>query len=80
MTDIMAKCKNCGKECNYYEEKNLKPPANINLPFVAYGIFRPGDISFLILKDYLEVDPMHESIIGDIRIRDGVLIFSNKDA
>jgi hypothetical protein len=79
MTDIMAKCKNCGKECNCYEEKNLKPPANINLPFVAYGIFRPVDISFLILKDYLEVDPINESIIGDIRIRDGVLIFSNKD-
>lgn len=76
----MAKCKNCGKECNCYEEKNLKPPANINLPFVAYGIFRPGDISFLILKDYLEVDPINESIIGDIRIRDGVLIFSNKES
>ena len=76
----MAKCKNCGEECNCYEVKNLKPPANINLPFVAYGIFRPGDISFLFLKDYLEVDPIRESIIGDIRIRDGVLIFSNKDA
>ena len=76
----MARCKNCGKECNCYEEKNLKPPANINLPFLAYGIFRPGDISFLILKDYLEVDPINESIIGDIRIRDGVLIFSNKEA
>ena len=76
----MGKCANCGIECNCFKEKNLKPPANNNLPFVAYGIFRPGDISFSFLKDFLEVDPMHESIIGDIRIRDGVLIFSNKDA
>lgn len=76
----MGKCANCGKECNCFKEKNLKLPANIKLPFVAYGIFRPGDISFSFLKDFLEVDPMHESIIGDIRIRDGVLIFSNKDA
>jgi hypothetical protein len=76
----MGKCANCGKECNCYKEKNLKPPANTNLPFVAYGIFRPGDISFSFLQDYLEVDPIPESIIGDIRIRDGVLIFSNKNA
>ena len=75
----MGKCKKCGEECNCYEDKNLKLPENINLPFVAYGIFRPGDISFSFLKDYLEVDPINESIIGDIRIRDGVLIFSNKD-
>jgi hypothetical protein len=78
-TDFMGKCRNCGKECNCYQEKNLKPPANIYLPFVAYGIFRPGDISFSFLKDYLDADPIHESIIGEIRIRDGVLIFSNKE-
>jgi hypothetical protein len=49
----------------------VKGPENITLPFFAYGIFRPGEISFLGIKDYVEsVIPIN--VKGEIKYRDGL--------
>jgi hypothetical protein len=55
---------------------NLQPPTNTSLPFIAYGIFRPGDISYLLIKDFVKGDPELIKIQGEIKVRDGVKIFS----
>lgn len=51
---------------------------NIELPFFSYGFFRPGEISFLGIKDYVQsVKPL--IIKGDLVLRDGITLFKESD-
>ena len=52
----------------------MRHPANINLPFFAYGIFRPGQIGYFQIKDLVDqvIDPFQ--ISGSLLIRDGLPI------
>lgn len=57
--------------------ENFNMPLDTDLYFIAYGIFRPGDISYLLINKY--VDKFEQiTLKGTIRIRDGVKIYSNK--
>ena len=45
-------------------------------PFFSYGFFRPGEISFLGIKDYVSsAEPI--TIEGDLVLRDGVTLFKD---
>lgn len=45
-------------------------------PFFTYGIFRPGEISFLGIKDFVSTaEPM--TIKGDLVLRDGLTLFKD---
>jgi hypothetical protein len=46
-------------------------PENSELPFFAYGVFRPGEISFLGIKDYVEAAVPVE-VKGEVKYRDGL--------
>lgn len=49
---------------------------NLNLPFFSYGFFRPGEISFLGIKDYVSsAEPI--KIKGDLVLRDGVTLYKD---
>ena len=49
---------------------------NNQLPFFTYGIFRPGEISFLGIKDFVSTaEPM--TIKGDLVLRDGLTLFKD---
>ena len=52
----------------------MEPPADVSLPFLAYGIFRPGQISFFQLADSVSkfVDPV--AVPGRLLVRDGLPI------
>ena len=52
----------------------MKKPANLNLPFFAYGIFKPGQLGFFQLRGIASkiMEPSH--IAGALRIRDGLPI------
>ncbi len=55
---------------------------NINLirdlPFFSYGCFRPGEISFLGIKEFVsEVKPF--SIPGDLVVRDGLTLYKESN-
>lgn len=51
---------------------------NVDLPFFSYGFFRPGEISFLGIKDFvLTVQPI--TIDGDLVLRDGVTLFMDSN-
>lgn len=49
---------------------------NIHLPFFSYGFFRPGEISFLGIKDYVK-DAKPFIVEGDIVLRDGVTLYKD---
>jgi hypothetical protein len=48
-------------------------PANLDtdLPFFAYGAFRPGELAFLRLKSYRPVT-QEDSVRGRLLVRDGL--------
>ena len=49
----------------------MNGPENLDLPFFAYGFFRPGEISFMGIKDYVfDVKPV--IVKGEIKHRDGL--------
>lgn len=57
----------------YYNDSfNIEP--NYDLPFFAYGVFRPGEISFLGIKDYVE-EVECATIAGTLMLWDGVLLY-----
>lgn len=49
-------------------------PTNIDLPFFAYGLFKPGQLAFFQLREVVKsvTDPAH--IAGSLRLRDGLPI------
>lgn len=47
---------------------------DISLPFIAYGLFNPGQICFLQVKDFV-VDATNVRISGMLRLRDGLVLY-----
>lgn len=52
----------------------MQPPTRIDLPFFAYGIFRPGQLGFHRLRDLVADVRSDCRISGTLRIRDGLPI------
>lgn len=52
----------------------MERPPNIDLPFFAYGLFRPGQLAFFQLRELVSkvTDPAH--IAGSLLLRDGLPI------
>lgn len=51
---------------------------DINLPFFTYGVFRPGEISFLCIKDYTKsITPL--KIKGKLLLRDGITLYTHNE-
>jgi hypothetical protein len=52
----------------------MKPPAGVTLPFLSYGIFRPGQLAFFQLADLVSdiSDPVE--FPGRLLVRDGLPI------
>jgi len=51
----------------------MELPSRLDLPFFAYGLFRPGQLGFLRVRAYV-IDAKPSSVRGDLRIRDGLPI------
>lgn len=58
------------------EDKDLNLPQNIKLPFFAYGIFKPDQLAFNIIKDLVKFCENVE-VYGILKDRDGIPIFAN---
>ena len=54
--------------------KNLNPPLNHKLPFLAYGSFKPGELRFNLIKQFV-VEPKPTKVYGLMKEKDGVPIF-----
>lgn len=53
-------------------------PHNISLPFFAYGIFKPGQLGYLRLRDLVAETKPGCEIKGELLIRDGLPIINQK--
>jgi len=53
--------------------QRLEPPADIDLPFFAYGVFKPGELAFFQLRD-LVTRVAEADLPGGLRLRDGLPI------
>ena len=49
----------------------MKPPTDTSRPFLAYGIFRPGQIAFFQLADLVRDQVDSVAISGRLFVRDG---------
>lgn len=54
--------------------KNLNPPLNHKLPFLAYGSFKPGELRFNLIKQFV-VETKPTKVYGLMKEKDGVPIF-----
>jgi hypothetical protein len=56
----------------------MERPPNIDLPFFAYGLFKPGQLAFFQLRELVKnvTDPAH--IKGSLLLRDGLPIIDPK--
>lgn len=71
-------CDRCNSELAD-ERSSLEPPPHLALPFFAYGVFRPGELAFLQIKEFVShCSPT--SINGSLRIRDGLPIASLEES
>lgn len=62
------------------EEKYLTfPPAGCSLPFFAYGIFKPNQLAYPRIKDYVLCEPIKCSVKHALYERDGIPFVSEKD-
>ena len=60
------------------KSNNLKTPNDINLPFFAYGILKPGEIAYSNIKELIDVKD--EAVINyGMKHRDGVPILLSKE-
>ena len=50
----------------------MNPPANPDLPFFAYGLFRPGQIAFFQIRELVEETQARARVHGDLWVRDGI--------
>jgi hypothetical protein len=72
----MGKCENC--RCENCKEIKVFIPDNTNLPFFSYGIFRPGEIAYQIIEDLVDENKVENiKIKGDLKVRDGLLVYEN---
>ena len=59
-------------------KKPLKPPSNLDLPFFAYGIFKPNQLSYSNIKNYVKREFPSE-IKYKMLMRDGVPLIVPND-
>jgi hypothetical protein len=61
-------------ECDRKKRSAMDPPKNVLLPFFAYGVFRPGQLAFFQVRQFVDriVDPA--TVHGILRVRDGLPI------
>lgn len=57
----------------------MKEPQNIALPFFAYGVFKPGQLSFLQIREFVKEFRDTVSIPGALRLRDGFPLLDRED-
>lgn len=53
----------------------MDKPDNVSLPFFAYGVFKPGQLSFLQISDCVAQIRTDLQTPGELRLRDGLPLF-----
>ena len=54
-------------------------PINLDLPFFAYGIFKPGQLAYPLIEDYVKGKPLVEIIDHEMLYRDGFALIRSDE-
>ena len=68
-----ATCKEGSNDIIFHFKLSL--PQDLNLPFFAYGAFKPGELAHPQIGEYLSSKPYPVSAKGYLRVRDGLPLF-----
>ena len=52
-------------------------PQNLELPFFAYGAFKPGELAFMQIERFLAQEPTSATASGSLKMRDGLPLFDH---
>jgi hypothetical protein len=55
----------------------MELPLNPSIPFFAYGLFRPGQIAYFQIRDYVQSRNEPSFVKGELRVRDGLPILDS---
>jgi hypothetical protein len=53
----------------------MKLPQDLTLPFFAYGAFKPNELAYSQIKEYLSNEPTVVFATGNLKVRDGLPLF-----
>lgn len=53
-------------------EKNMGLPQNTELPYFEYGLFKPGELAYNEIKEFVDEQPQKKAINGSLLVRDGL--------
>jgi hypothetical protein len=59
----------------FYSESAMQPPARLDLPFFAYGLFKPGQLGFDSIREFVREVIPKTKMAGVLYERDGVPLF-----
>ena len=64
------RCEGCGQKLR---AQGFPLPPNLTLPFFAYGVFKPGELAFLRIKEFVQA-VSEATVPGAWKMRDGLPI------
>jgi hypothetical protein len=53
-------------------------PQNPELPFFAYGAFKPGELAFTQIETFLDQQPTRATAAGSLKVRDGLPLLDDR--
>jgi hypothetical protein len=61
------------------KDRKMNLPKDLSKPFFSYGIFRPGEIAYNIISEFVDLNKIEKRVIkGTLKLRDGILIYDQK--
>jgi hypothetical protein len=76
-----AVCGQCGHEQPSIREQNgLSFSGDAALPFFAYGLYKPGELAFSQIREFVRERPEVACVPGDLHLRDGLPLYSAEAA
>jgi len=64
--------------CRQRASGQLDLPEQLDLPYFAYGLFKPGELAFGQIKSLVEEDPVEAQVPGALYVRDGLPLLEPK--
>jgi hypothetical protein len=66
--------------CPFNEVTQMELPANSNLPYLSYGLFKPNEPAYNKISQFVEEAPIRIRIKGSLYIRDGLPLFTLRES
>ena len=62
-----------------YERNIIKPPRNKSLPFFAYGFYKPHQLAYPVIEDFVDGTPKKSKIMAKLKQINGIPVLIEED-